>query len=188
MTDNGLTPLARNILADLPAHARQELVAVLHDLHTLAASTPTGETVDYDDMNALLQRVSPDTRNAIRMLHDLTGTERDKPFDPRMTLDNWADALGMDANALGKVRSTLLTAEIARGLADRMGEPSSPAPMSDSEHRSRAIRHAVDQDYPQRVVTRVINDDLRASGEQIHTNYGEKSLRETIKALMEAKQ
>ena len=109
----------------------QELVDVLD---YLGERVPAGSLAE-GSVATLLNKASPNVRNAIARVSSLMETPRSLPFQPKISERLHAELLGLDPQIAETTKSVLDTQHVADGVMKRMGTDSQlpQKPISDRE-------------------------------------------------------
>ena len=173
--------LSETIVKDLSPAQRQQLSNALNALHIVhTEDNAPGENYDYEGMNRFFQQLDPAVRGKIMQVYELTNTERNAPFQPKLSPGDYADLLDLDKGTMEATRNTLATADVYQGLADRMGTDASlpTAPRGRRDDVAAAVEAARPGQRMQQYADAELADAGSSSG---------LSLRDVIKTIIEHK-
>lgn len=119
------------ISAKLSPAGKQELVDLLDYMRERAYNNSLPE----GSIARLLNKQSPEIRDAMEVLSNVITHTRDRPFDEKWDEQQSAEALGLDPRAAEHLQAALDGEEVAGSLQQRMGSdrdlPVEPLTMAD---------------------------------------------------------
>lgn len=113
-----------NPLDELTANlTHAEKVEMAQAIQYLNESADKGHTNESGGVSTVLNRLSPNVREAFKLWSEVVETPRTMPFTPKMSEADYADAFEMDPNKSQLVKAALDGNEVASRLTDRLGGP-----------------------------------------------------------------
>jgi hypothetical protein len=98
---------------------QQQLQQVLEYMHERAGD-PNGYVAE-GGIPALINRQSPAVRNALGQISEAMETPRNRPFTPKWSEAQNADALGLDPQTSVTIKQALDTSDVLAGTIERLG-------------------------------------------------------------------
>ena len=117
-----MTPL-NELTAHLSYKEKLEMAQIIQYLDECA---DRGGTNESGGVSAVLNRCSPNVREAFKTWSDVVETPRVAPFTPKMSEADYADAFGMDSDKSQLIKAALDGNEVTSRVIDRLGGADKP--------------------------------------------------------------
>lgn len=166
------------LLRDLNPSQRQEVEQFAAFVSDRAGKVPTGELIDGHEIKRIFQQMDPAVHGKIYELLDLLDVPRTRPYQNKMGHAEYAEAFGLDPDALGKFKSLADASDVIDGLNERM--PAAPPP---ERSRRDDIADALQQHMPRAKVRRAVSDYTTNASEGLTLRQALKTIIDTTEQL-----